>query len=78
MLQNNGKHILWDHISHLYEQCQSESGLYVGHRLTYEHIHLSSFSKMKVNLAAQVCKLELHANVLVKLIHSAHSYPIGT
>ena len=27
---------------------------YVGHCLTYEHVHLTSYSKMKVNLAAQV------------------------
>jgi hypothetical protein len=33
---------------------QAESGLYVGRRLTYEHINLTSYSKMKVNLAAQV------------------------
>ena len=75
MLQNNGKHILWDHISCLYEQLQSESGLYVGHRLTYEHIHLNSYSKMKVNLATQVCncvymncmhaKYILHTPILV-------------
>lgn len=54
-IQNNGKHILWEHLSYLYEHTQTESGLYVGHRLTYEHVHLTSFSKMKVNLAAQVC-----------------------
>ena len=39
---------------YLYEHTQAESGLYVGHRLTYEHIHITSFPKMKVNLAAQV------------------------
>ena len=35
-------------------ETQTNSGLYVGRRLTYEHVNLTSFSKMKVNLAAQV------------------------
>ena len=38
----------------LHDFSHVESGLHVGHRLTYEHLHLTSFSKMKVNLAAQV------------------------
>lgn len=53
-MQRNGKHILWEHLRYLYDNMQAESGLYVGHRLTYEHISLTSYSKMKVNLAAQV------------------------
>ena len=36
------------------KKTQADSGLYIGHHLTYEHINLTSFSKMKVNLAAQV------------------------
>ena len=53
--QRNGKHILWEHLQYLQQFTQAESGLYVGRRLTYEHINLTSYSKMKVNLAAQVC-----------------------
>ena len=52
--QRNGKYILWDHLRVLEKFTQAESGLYIGHRLTYEHLNLTSFSKMKVNLAAQV------------------------
>ena len=52
--QNNGKHILWEHLHYLYHHTQAESGLYIGRRLTNEHLHLTSYSKMKVNLAAQV------------------------
>ena len=62
-LKNNGKHILWEHLQYLYEHSQASSGLYVGRRLTYEHLHLTSFSKMKVNLAAQV--MYIHANPLL-------------
>ena len=52
--QRNGKHILWDHLHHLQRFTQADSGLYIGRRLTYEHLNLTSFSKMKVNLGAQV------------------------
>ena len=33
---------------------QIESGLYIGKKLTREHIHLTSYSWMRVDLAAQV------------------------
>ena len=50
----HGCRILWDHLQTLYGTTQTDSGLYVGRRLTYEHVNLISYSKMKVNLAAQV------------------------
>ena len=53
-LQRNGKYILWNHLKYLSDHTQSDSGLFIGRRLTYEHLNLTSFSKMKVNLAAQV------------------------
>ena len=43
-----------DHLWALYNQIQAESGLYVGQHLTYKHVNLTSFSKMKVNLTVQV------------------------
>ena len=42
---------------YIYENLQATTGLYVGRQLTYEHVHLTSYSKMKVNLATQVCFL---------------------
>ena len=62
--QNNGKHILWEHLHYLYEHTQAESGLYIGRRLTYEHIHLTPYSKMKVNLAAQVCVYRIYVYIV--------------
>lgn len=53
-LQRNGKYILWNHLKYLSDHTQSDSGLFIGRHLTYEHLNLTSFSKMKVNLAAQV------------------------
>ena len=53
-MQINGKHILWEHLLAMFDDTQSSSGLFLGHDLTYDHLHLTSYSKMKVNLAAQV------------------------
>lgn len=57
LLWNDGKHILWSHLADLYMKCRSNEitpGLTIVPRLKYEHIHLSNFSKMRVDLAAQV------------------------
>lgn len=45
---------MWDHLRVLCKETQAQSGSYVGRKLTYEHVNLTSFSKMKVNLAVQV------------------------
>lgn len=39
------KKLLWEHLRYLHDYMQAESGLYVGRRLTYEHINLTSYSK---------------------------------
>ena len=55
-LQNNGKYILWQHLIDLYERDHGKgTGLSLVPKLKYEHLHLTSFSKMRVDLAAQVC-----------------------
>ena len=54
-LQNDGKEISWQHLMILYEQDHGRgSGLALVPKLKYEHVHLTSFSKMRVDLAAQV------------------------
>jgi len=40
----------------LAEKITAESGLYIGKKLTREHIVLISYSRMNVRLAAQVSK----------------------
>lgn len=50
---NDGSFILWQHIAQLYYQ-DIDSGLKLLPKLTYDHINLSSYSIMRVNLAAQV------------------------
>ena len=58
-IQCNGSHIKWDHIANLYysgngAQTNTPGVPCLLHKLKYEHIRLTSFSKMRVDLAAQV------------------------
>ena len=50
---NDGFHLLWSHIAAIYNE-QLESDLKFVPKLTNDHIHLTSYSVMRVNLAAQV------------------------
>ena len=49
----DGKYLLWQHIVQLYDEDQ-ENGLKLLPKITSDHIQLSSYSAMRVNLAAQV------------------------
>lgn len=53
-MQNNGKDVSWGHIWTLYNKSRSQTGLVMLPHLKFEHIYLNSFSKMRVDLAAQV------------------------
>lgn len=51
----NGKSISWSHLVALYHRdTKSASGIRIVPKLKLEHISLMSFSKMRVDLAAQV------------------------
>ena len=58
-LQINGLYISWQHLVTLYERNKGHDittpRLNMLHKITKEHIYLMSYSKMKVNLAVQVC-----------------------
>jgi hypothetical protein len=59
-MQVNGKSISWQHLVQLYHRHRGDgvvpdSGLSILHKkLKYEHVKLTSYSKMRVDLAAQV------------------------
>ncbi len=57
--QCKGKDILWSQLKLLYMKNRSQEtpGLALIPKLKYEHVELSSFSKMRVDLAAQVSEL---------------------
>ena len=50
---NGGHYVLWQHITSMFYQ-HLDRGLKLLPRLTYEHINLTAYSVMRVNLAAQV------------------------
>ena len=56
LLQHNGKPISWRHLEDLYIQDskQSNKGTRLVPKLKYEHVYLTPFSRMQVDLAAQV------------------------
>ena len=58
VLKINGKHISWQHLVRIYEgNCGRQSdtpGLNLLPRIKFHHLHLNSFSRMRVDLAAQV------------------------
>lgn len=56
--QLNGKFIEWSHIENLYQKMAGmavhSSGLNLVPKLKLEHIRLTGYSKMRVDLATQV------------------------
>ncbi len=64
-MRNNGKFLLFRHIADLFYSDQ-EFGLHTLHKLTLDHIVLTSYSKMKVKLATQV----LSKSVMIALQES--------
>ena len=65
-MQKDGCYISWQHLVSLYNKDKGKgSGLSLVPKLKFEHIHLSSFSRMRVDLAAQVsctnnyCSIEI-------------------
>ncbi len=52
------KSISWQHLIDLYATDGGKgSGSSIVPKLKFEHLHLTSFSKMRVDLAAQVCDI---------------------
>lgn len=59
-LQKDGCYIAWQHLIDLYERDKGKAtGLAMATKLKFEHIHLTSFAKMRVDLAAQVMYITL-------------------
>ena len=72
-MQNDGSYILWSHLTSPYHRDGGKgSGLCMVPKLKFEHIHLSSFAKMRVDLAAQV--ISPHQSCIVKITQ----YYVGT
>ena len=63
--QCQGKDLSWSHIVALYlRNGGAATGLNLIPKLKYEHVYLTSHSKMQVDLAAQVCTCVLYIYVV--------------
>lgn len=66
-LQINGQRIAWKHVRDLVDKVHSTSvashGLSLVPKLKQEHINLTSYSRMRVDLAAQV--INVHKSLLL-------------
>ena len=57
---NDGQYLLWQHITEIFYQ-DVDNGLKLLPRLSYEHVNLTPYSVMRVNLAAQVLSASVAA-----------------
>jgi len=66
----NGKHIEWRQLWEIYEKVSTMSiesqGLTLAPKLKLEHLKLTSYSRMRVDLAAQV---QLHSSIACNVIN---------
>ena len=75
-----GQSISWEYIRQLYQRNLGSAdnvGVSMVHKLTLEHINLTSFSKMRVDLAAQVSEtvqfyIDAHFTYNVHIIYIGH------
>ena len=68
-MQVNGQYISWQHLIDLYHKHHGDgttprAGLSILHKIKMEHVQLTSYSKMRVDLAAQVS----HAMTICEII----------
>jgi len=58
-MQCCGKEIKWDHLTTLYKRDNYVNKIATGDsilpKINYEHVHLTNFSKIRINLATRVC-----------------------
>ena len=79
ILQINGKKIFWSHLENLYKAKENPGqGLHLLHKLKFEHVRLTSFSRMRVDLAAQVSThlhvCYIHCALVVHFLQNSSLY----
>lgn len=80
-MQNNGMDISWSHLLGLFEAStylsQSSQGLSLIPKLSREHLYLTGYSRMRVDLAAQVRFLALLIVVIRIVIMHMYFKPVA-
>ena len=62
--QKDGHYISWKHLTDLYERDKGKAtGIAMASKLKFEHINLTSFAKMRVDLAAQASQQLINSHV---------------
>lgn len=66
-LQFNDKAISWKFVKELYDISLKSDGLTCIHKLKYEHVNLTPFSKMRVDLAAEVITIMQYTIIYIQV-----------
>ena len=80
-MQFNGMQISWRYVRDLYDMTLKSEGLTCLPKLRFEHVNLTAFSKMRVDLAAQVRTKQNYykaLNIIVQVLSSSISNAIKT
>eukprot|EP00794_Sanderia_malayensis_P001698 gene1698-1892_t len=64
LMWNGGKYLVWSHLMKFYNDDRVR-GLHIAPKLTYNHLHLNPYAKMKVYLAVQILSATV-AKVMVR------------
>ncbi len=77
-LQRNGQSISWIHVEHLYlTETETTGGVRLCPKITRDHLWLTSYSRMRVYLAAQVSEI-VHGTATALFFGDGHgSYKHG-
>ena len=76
-IQKGGQRISWRFVEDLYIMGTKSQGLTTQHKLKYEHIYLTSFSKMRVDLAAQVRFKKVICLWTAQLYYTFYTFVLG-
>lgn len=61
-----------------YRNAGAASGLCLLPKVKYEHVYLSSRSKMRVDLAAQVTMIQQYHSGMMLITHAGYEWKCGT
>ena len=64
----NDKYITWQHLIYRYtchNKVMDRAGLFLTNKITYEHVYLNFYSRMRVDLAAQVRYTQITLSVII-------------
>lgn len=68
---------MWSLFENLYKTSQTKSGLYIGKKLTRDHVHLTSYSRMRWILQLKY-KMAIYVSIIICTpIHMQYKIYVG-